>query len=219
MAEFAYRKYLRGLFSSFDQDKIQYAELRPNFMAANSVSFIIFLGIPIRPSGAALLNKLAVQQVIHTSKSYRNPIKKNGKDTGEFAYDPTKTMVNEAIMKMIIDEFKDWQGKHPKATFKSMKVIMCTPRARGYKTEWIEKTMQECLDMKRKSDYKPWIAGKLNNYLVLTKQASNTSQPINGMELTPLKASTSSAPSLRAAPSKNSGPSLPSSGKITRTPS
>lgn len=38
MAETAYRKYLRALFSSFDVDKIQYAELRPNFMAANSVS-------------------------------------------------------------------------------------------------------------------------------------------------------------------------------------
>lgn len=38
MAETAYRKYLRALFGSFDEDKIQYAELRPNFMAANSVS-------------------------------------------------------------------------------------------------------------------------------------------------------------------------------------
>lgn len=38
MAETAYRKYLRALFNSFNDDKIQYAELRPNFMAANSVS-------------------------------------------------------------------------------------------------------------------------------------------------------------------------------------
>lgn len=41
LAETAYRKYLRALFSSFDSDKIQYAELRPNFMKANSVSFIV----------------------------------------------------------------------------------------------------------------------------------------------------------------------------------
>lgn len=42
LAETAYRKYLRALFSSFDSDKIQYAELRPNFMKANSVSFVTF---------------------------------------------------------------------------------------------------------------------------------------------------------------------------------
>lgn len=45
-AEHAYRVYLQQLFSSFNADKIQYAELRPNFMAANSVSFIVFLVCP-----------------------------------------------------------------------------------------------------------------------------------------------------------------------------
>lgn len=45
LAETAYRKYLQALFSSFDDDKIQYAELRPNFMKANSVSFIFFLEV------------------------------------------------------------------------------------------------------------------------------------------------------------------------------
>lgn len=37
MAETAYRKYLNALFSSFVTDRIQHAEPRPNFMAANSV--------------------------------------------------------------------------------------------------------------------------------------------------------------------------------------
>ncbi|KAK7734798.1 hypothetical protein SLS63_004218 [Diaporthe eres] len=133
MAEFAYRKYLRGLFSSFDKDKIQYAELRPNFMAANSV--------------------------IHTSKSYRKPIKKNDKETGEFEYDPKEMMGNREIMRMIIDEFEDWQGKHPEATFKSMKVIMCTPRSPGYPIRFIRATVQECFKMKQEDDFKPWIAG------------------------------------------------------------
>lgn len=41
LAETAYRKYLQALFSSFDKDHIQYAELRPNFMKANSVRLIV----------------------------------------------------------------------------------------------------------------------------------------------------------------------------------
>lgn len=65
VAETAYRQYLRALFSSFDKDKIQYAELRPNFMAANSVSFLVFLRIPIRRSGAVLLNRLTVTGYLH----------------------------------------------------------------------------------------------------------------------------------------------------------
>lgn len=43
LAEHAYREYLKALFDSFDKDNIQYAELRPNFMAANSVSFTVAL--------------------------------------------------------------------------------------------------------------------------------------------------------------------------------
>lgn len=175
VAEIAYRKYLHALFSSFDKDKIQYAELRPNFMAANSVSSTIFLGIFMCPSGAALLNRLTVQQVIHTSKPYGKKLTANAVYPKDHAYDPTKTMDNRQIMEMIIKAFETWRENHPNATFKSMKVIMCTPRARGYPIKFIETTMQECLDMKQEERYKPWIAGKLQNHPALTKQAANAS--------------------------------------------
>lgn len=174
LAETAYRKYLRGLFTSFDKDKIQYAELRPNFMAANSVSSIVFLKTSICPNDVALLNRLTVQQVIHTSIEWRRALKKDAKLPGEFSFDPKKTMDNKAIMNMIIGEFKRWRQANPKATFKSMKVIMCTPRARGYPIKFIEATMQECLDMKKDPKYKNWIAGKLDSHPVLTSQASTT---------------------------------------------
>lgn len=40
--EYAYRKYLREMLNSFqeDGDNIQYAEVRPNFMKKNQVSTI-----------------------------------------------------------------------------------------------------------------------------------------------------------------------------------
>lgn len=74
-------------------------------------------------------------------------------------------MDNRAIMDMIIDEFQSWQAAHPKATFKSMKVIMCTPRSRPYPIKFIEATMQECYEMKQEAKYKDWIAGKWSNIL------------------------------------------------------
>lgn len=177
VAEIAYKKYLHALFSSFDKDKIQYAELRPNFMAANSVSFIVFLRIPIYPSGAALSHRLTIQQVIHTSKPYGIQVTNDAEYPKGFAYDPTKMMDNEAIMTMIIEAFKQWKKNHPNSTFKSMKVIMCTPRARGYPIGFIETTMAECLKMKQKEYFKPWIAGKLNNHPALTEEAANVSRP------------------------------------------
>lgn len=78
-------------------------------------------------------------------------------------------MDNKAIMDMIIEEFKAWKTKHPNATFKSMKVIMCTPRSRPYPIGFIEATMQECYEMKQEEKYKEWIAGKRNNHGFFTK--------------------------------------------------
>lgn len=63
-------------------------------------------------------------------------------------------------MDMIIGEFTRWKDNHPRATFKSMKVIMCTPRSRPYPDFLIEDTMKECYEMKQEAKYKDWIAGK-----------------------------------------------------------
>lgn len=61
---------------------------------------------------------------------------------------------------MIIGEFTRWKDNHPRATFKSMKVIMCTPRSRPYPDFLIEDTMKECYEMKQEAKYKDWIAGR-----------------------------------------------------------
>lgn len=119
-------------------------------------------------------------------------------------------MNNSKIMDMIIDEFEKWKGAHPRATFKSMKVIMCTPRSVGYGIENIEATMKECYEMKKNEKYKDWIAGKWN-HLAQSKAAMSLTHQVpkpnrNGTDAS--QALTLSAPSLKAANSdtKNSRP-------------
>lgn len=113
-----------------------------------------------------MLNQINVKQVICTSKKDRIAIA-NSKDA--YYYDPKKMMDNRAIMDMIIGEFEDWKVANPKATFKSMKVIMCTPRSRPYPIGFIEETMKECYEMKQEAKYKDWIAGKWNKRSPLTE--------------------------------------------------
>lgn len=87
-------------------------------------------------------------------------------------------MDNWKIMDMIIDEFEKWKGAHPGATFKSMKVIMCTPRSIGYGIQYIRETVQECYDMKTDKGlkYRDWIAGKWN-HLAQKQKGANVSHP------------------------------------------
>lgn len=72
-------------------------------------------------------------------------------------------MDNAAIMDMIIEEFKGWKKAKSdakcKTTFKSMKVIICTPRSRPYPTFLIERTLEEAYEMKKNPKYSNWIAG------------------------------------------------------------
>lgn len=84
------------------------------------------------------------------SKAYRE---------GQFSYDPNNKMDNKGIMHMIIDEFETWKKAHPNATFKSMKVIVCTPRSPFYPMKFVAITMQECFDMKKNPKFGPYIAG------------------------------------------------------------
>lgn len=121
-----------------------------------------------------MLDRLIIQQVIRTSPNDRKKLE-NAKLPGDYQFDYKKTMDNRAIMDMIIGEFKEWRKANKEATFKSMKVIMCTPRARLYPIKFIEATMQECLEMKQEEKYKNWIAGKLNHHPALTKQGANVS--------------------------------------------
>lgn len=68
-------------------------------------------------------------------------------------------MDNKEIMNLIIDEFELWKRSHPNATFKSMKVIVCTPRSPFYPMKFVATTMQECYEMKKNPKFGPYIAG------------------------------------------------------------
>lgn len=106
-----------------------------------------------------MLTGFNVNQVIRTSDDDKIYVSNKSK-SGPFYFDPKKMMDNRGIMDMIIGEFTRWKDNHPGATFKSMKVIMCTPRSRPYPDFLIEDTMKECYEMKQEAKYKDWIAGR-----------------------------------------------------------
>lgn len=83
---------------------------------------------------------------------------------------PNVKMDNFGIMDLIIDEYKKF--KQNNTSFRGLKVIYCTPRvSKSDKREsvedcvnHIEKSLAECLAMKKHTKYGPYVAGKLMLY-------------------------------------------------------
>ncbi|OLN85255.1 Adenosine deaminase CECR1-A 1 [Colletotrichum chlorophyti] len=68
--------------------------------------------------------------------------------------DGARQIDNEGIMKIIIEEYTDFQQKNP-GRFSGLKVIYCTPRS--FSNELVEYALNECL--KFKQQWPEWIAG------------------------------------------------------------